>query len=92
MLGHPKNRLPNTLFVSFVGKSGPEILAKCPLIAASTGSACHTGDVKPSPVLTAMGVPLDVCRGAIRFSLGRTTTIEEIDAAVAMLVSAVGDD
>ena len=92
LLGHPKLRLPNTSFVSFVGKSGPEILAKTPLIAASTGSACHTGDVKPSPVLSAMGVPLEVSRGAIRFSIGRTTTIEEIDAAVTMLVKAVGDD
>jgi cysteine desulfurase len=89
--GHPELRLPNTLFVSFVGCSGPEILANAPLIAASTGSACHTGDVKPSPVLSAMGVPHELCRGAIRFSLGRSTTQKQIESAVAMLRKAVGD-
>jgi len=91
LLGHPKLRLPNTMFVSFVGMSGPEVLSRTPQIAASTGSACHTGDVKASPVLLAMGVPPEVCRGAVRFSLGRTTTIEEIEAAAAMLRHAVGD-
>jgi len=88
--GEPVSRLPNTLFVSFLGKSGPEILAKVPMIAASTGSACHTGEVKPSPVLTAMGVPPEVCRGAVRFSLGRSTTLAEIESAIAMLKQAVG--
>jgi len=91
LLGHPKLRLPNTMFVSFVGMSGPEILSRTPQIAASTGSACHTGDVKASPVLLAMGMPPEMCRGAVRFSLGRSTTIEEIEAAVAMLRHAVGD-
>lgn len=89
--GESAPRLPNTLFVSFLGQSGPELLSRCPTIAASTGSACHTGDVKPSPVLSAMGVPHDVCRGAVRFSLGRTTTLAEIEAAIAMLRQAVGD-
>jgi cysteine desulfurase len=88
--GESAPRLPNTLFVSFIGQSGPDLLSRCPAIAASTGSACHTGDVKPSPVLSAMGVPHDVCRGAVRFSLGRTTTQAEIEAAVAMLRQAVG--
>ena len=83
-------RLPNTLFVSFLGRSGPELLARCPAIAASTGSACHTGEVKSSPVLSAMGVPPDVCRGAVRFSLGLSTTQQEIESAVAMLKQAVG--
>jgi cysteine desulfurase len=91
LFGHPELRLPNTLFVSFVGCSGPEVLGKTPLLAGSTGSACHTGDVKPSPVLSAMGVPHDLCRGAIRFSLGRSTTREQIETAVAMLRKAVGD-
>jgi cysteine desulfurase len=89
--GDSASRLPNTLFVSFLGRSGPDLLAKTPLIAASTGSACHTGEVKPSPVLTAMGVPPEVCRGAVRFSLGRTTTPAEIESAVEMLKVAVGD-
>ena len=80
--GHPTRRLPNTLNVGFTGRYGDEILARMPEIAASTGSACHTGERALSPVLTAMGVPPAVGHGAIRFSLGRGTTAAEIDAAV----------
>ncbi len=77
--GHPSRRLPNTLNVSFTGHVGAEILARLPAVAASTGSACHEGAVSVSPVLAAMGVPAEVARGAVRFSLGRTTTSEEIE-------------
>jgi len=80
--GHPIERLPNTLNVSFVGQVGAEILARLPGVAASTGSACHAGSVALSPVLQAMGVTPEIGMGAIRFSLGRTTTREEIEAAV----------
>ncbi len=83
--GHPERRLPNTLKVSFVGRGGAEILATVPEVAASTGSACHSGRVELSPVLAAMGVAPEVGMGAIRFSLGRTTTTEEIDHVVAAL-------
>src|SRR5262249_18602926 len=68
--GHPAHRLPNTLNVSFVGQVGAEILARLPGIAASTGSACHSGRIELSPVLEAMGVPPAIGIGAIRFSLG----------------------
>jgi len=51
-------------------------------VAASTGSACHAGSVELSPVLRAMGVTPEIGMGAIRFSLGRTTTREEIEAVV----------
>ena len=78
--GHPDHRLPNTLNVSFVGQVGAEVLARLDTVAASTGSACHTGHVELSPVLKAMGVAPEVGMGAIRFSLGRHTTREEIDA------------
>jgi cysteine desulfurase len=78
--GHLDCRLPNTLNVSFVGLVGAEILARLDGVAASTGSACHTGHVELSPVLKAMQVAPDVGMGAIRFSLGRGTTREEIDA------------
>ena len=61
--GHPTRRLPNTLNVSFVGQRGADILAALPELAASTGSACHADSVTLSPVLDAMGVPLDVARG-----------------------------
>ncbi|MBP2683814.1 MAG: cysteine desulfurase NifS, partial [Deltaproteobacteria bacterium] len=53
--GHPRERLPNTLNVNFVGRVGAEVLAMLPGIAASTGSACHAGSVTLSPVLAAMG-------------------------------------
>jgi cysteine desulfurase len=76
--GHPAARLPNTLNVNFVGKVGAEILSTLPRVAASTGSACHAGSVTLSPVLAAMGVPPEEGMGAVRFSLGRTTTWEEL--------------
>ena len=84
--GHPEERLPNTLNVSFIGQVGAEILEEIPEIAASTGSACHAGQVELSPVLKAMGMSEDTGAGAIRFSLGRTTTAKEIDAVVERLI------
>jgi cysteine desulfurase len=77
--GHPTLRLPNTLNVSFVGGDGREILAAVPEVAASTGSACHSGGTEPSPVLAAMGVPREVGAGAVRLSLGRSTTRDELE-------------
>jgi cysteine desulfurase len=83
--GHPEKRLPNTLNVNFAGRIGADVLQAVPEIAASTGSACHEGSVTLSPVLAAMGVPQSIGRGAVRFSVGRFTTAEEIDRAVAAL-------
>ncbi len=83
--GNPAHRLPNTLNVSFVGEVGAEILARLDGIAASTGSACHSGRIELSPVLESMGVPPAIGIGAIRFSLGRRTTADEIDAVVQRL-------
>ena len=80
--GHPIERLANTLNVSFVGQVGAEILAHLPGVAASTGSACHAGSVELSPVLRAMRVAPEIGMGAIRFSLGRTTTQEEVEAVI----------
>jgi cysteine desulfurase len=77
--GHPNQRLPNTLNVSFVGQVGAEILAQLDGVAASTGSACHAGRIELSPVLKAMGVAPEAGMGAIRFSLGRGTTRTEVD-------------
>jgi cysteine desulfurase len=84
--GHPEHRLPNTLNVNFVGHIGAELLAAVPEIAASTGSACHEGSVCLSPVLAAMGVPPELGKGAVRLSVGRFTTEEEIDRAAEALV------
>lgn len=85
--GHPGERLPNTLNVNFVGHVGAELLAKVPEVAASTGSACHEGTVCLSPVLLAMGVPPALGRGAVRLSVGRYTTEDEIDRAAELLVA-----
>jgi len=76
--GHPTDRLPNTLNVSFVGRVGADILAALDGVAASTGAACHADSVELSPVLRAMGVPPVVGMGAVRLSLGRMTTEAEI--------------
>jgi cysteine desulfurase len=83
--GHPLHRLPNTLNVSFVGKAGGEILSRLDGVAASTGAACHSGSVELSPVLKAMGISPEVGMGAIRFSLGRTTTVQELRRVVDLL-------
>lgn len=86
--GHPLERLPNTLNVSFPGIPGYELLSAVPKVAASTGSACHSGTPEPSPVLRAMGVPEAIAVGAIRLSLGRWTTEELVDLAAGLLASA----
>jgi cysteine desulfurase len=83
--GNPTHRLPNTLNVSFVGRIGTEILERLDGVAASTGSACHSGRIELSPVLEAMGITPEVGMGAIRFSLGRGTTRDEIDVVVERL-------
>jgi len=86
--GHPVHRLPSTLNVNFVGHVGADLLAAVPEIAASTGSACHEGRVELSPVLRAMRVPEEIGRGAVRLSVGRFTTDDEVDRAAEMLTAA----
>ena len=88
--GHPESRLPNTLNVSFVGREGAKVLARLEGVAASTGSACHSDRVELSPVLAAMQVPEHVGMGAVRFSLGRGTSGEEIDSVISRLARVVG--
>jgi cysteine desulfurase len=77
--GHPTKRLPNTLNISFLDYSGQEILNHLDNVALSTGSACHSDSLEISSVLKAMSVTNEVGRGAVRFSLGKYTTKEEID-------------
>jgi cysteine desulfurase len=88
--GHPESRLPNTLNVNLAGCVGSELLEKTPEVAASTGSACHEGKTTQSPVLCAMGVPPALGRGALRLTVGRFTTEDEIDQAAAALVRSAG--
>ena len=76
--GHPERRLPNTLNISFEGILGSELLGEMEGVFASTGSACHDRSGELSGVLAAMEVPQSIGFGAIRFSLGRGNTEEEI--------------
>ena len=87
--GHPTHRLPNTLNVSFIGRVGADILAHIPELAASTGSACHSGEITLSPVLKAVGISPEAGMGAVRFSLGRSTTQEEIEWVIRRLTQAL---
>ncbi|MBS1149905.1 MAG: Cysteine desulfurase, partial [Myxococcaceae bacterium] len=86
--GHPTLRVPGALNVCFPGVSGTQLLAAAPELAASTGSACHHGHETASPVLGAMGVPPEVARGAVRLTLGRSTTEDELERAAAALYRA----
>jgi cysteine desulfurase len=83
--GHPIERLPNTLNVSFPDVDGEALLAATPEVAASTGSACHAGRTDPSAVLTAMGVPTGMALGAVRLTLGRWSTEAEADRAADLI-------
>ena len=89
--GHPTQRLPNTLNVSFGFIEGESLILNLDLkgIAASTGSACTSGSLEPSHVLMAMGVAPEIAQGSIRFSLGRDNRKEDIDYTVENLVEIV---
>ena len=86
--GHPAERLPNTLNLSFPGVAGWQLLAAAPEIAASTGSACHGGGHTVSDILAAMSMPREQALGALRLSLGRFTSEAEIDGAASVLIAA----
>ncbi len=89
--GHPTKRLPNTLNISIKGIVGENLLAKLPEIAASTSSACHAGSTKPSAVLIAMGLTTEQAVGALRLSLGRMSTLDEVQAASKLIVKRIQD-
>ena len=84
LTGHPTERLPGLLSIVARGTDGSAVSLSLDLedIATSVGSACTTGSTDVSHVLTAMGYPEDEARGALRLSLGRTTTDAEVDTAV----------
>ena len=85
--GHPEERLPNTLDVSFTYLEGESIILNLDMegIAASTGSACTSGTLEPSHVLTAMGLDPVNTQGSVRFSLGRDNTKEDMDYVIGVL-------
>lgn len=88
--GHPTERLPNTLHVSFPGIDGRELLSRVAgRVAASVGSACHSEENAVSGVLAAMGCDANRARGAVRLSVGWMSTPEEIETAAAALSEGV---
>jgi len=82
-------RLPQTLNVSIHGVEGHVVLESCAAVAASTGSACHSGDYEPSPVLSAMGLSRERGLSALRLTLGRWTTESDVTASAEALARAV---
>ena len=87
--GHPTQRLPNTLSVSFTGLEANKLLEAMQGVAASSGAACHADTIEVSAVLAAMHIPLDDAMGTIRFSVGKMTTPDDIDRAIDIVVRAV---
>ncbi len=85
--GHPEYCAPGTLNVSFESVEGESLILRLDMegICVSTGSACTSGSMEPSHVLAALGLPPRLAQGTVRFSLGRNTTEEEIDAVIAKL-------
>ena len=88
LVGHPTQRLPNTLNVLFPNASGRKVLEQCHRVMASTGSACHADSEEPSAILTALGIAHDQALGAVRLSLGRGTTKQDVADAAADLAAA----
>ncbi len=85
------HRTPNTANITFPGIEGEALVIALDLkgLACSTGAACSSGAVEPSHVLTAIGLPPEEARATLRFSLGRHTTVEDIDFALSVVPAAV---
>ncbi|MBK9375633.1 MAG: aminotransferase class V-fold PLP-dependent enzyme [Holophagales bacterium] len=87
--GHPVERLPGNLSLSFAGVDGERLITALRNLAVSSGSACTTASAEPSHVLRALGVPDALAKATIRFGLGRFTTVAEVDFAASEVVEAV---
>lgn len=87
--GHATERLPNTLNISVDRVIGEEVLAETKGIASSTGSACHEGNTDPSAVLLVMGLTREQALGALRLTLGRWSSEEEIEQAATLLARTI---
>ena len=84
-------RVPNTSHLSFVGAEGEHLILSLDMkgIAVSSGAACKAGSAHPSHVLLAMGVPREVAQSAVRFSLGRCSSAEEVERVLEVLPAVV---
>ena len=91
MNGHPTKRLANNVNISFEFIEGEGMLLRLGAkgICASSGSACTSGSLDPSHVLLAIGLPHEKAHGSLRITLGRYTTLEDIDYMVDVLVPAI---
>jgi len=87
--GHPLDRLPNTLNLSFLGVSGADVAARVPELLLATGPACHDRAEALSPTFRAMGLGPERGGSSLRISLGRGNTLEEIEAAAGAIADAV---
>jgi cysteine desulfurase len=87
--GHPTQRLPNNLNLSFAYVEGESLLMGLKEIALSSGSACTSATLEPSYVLRALGVGSDLAHSSIRFGLGRFTTEEEVDYTAKRIIEVV---
>ena len=87
--GDVTRRLPNTANLRFEGADAEAVVTNMDPVAVSTGSACSSGSIEPSKVLLAMGLSREAAFEAVRFSLGRFTTGEDVDTAVERTVTAV---
>ncbi|MDD4997275.1 MAG: aminotransferase class V-fold PLP-dependent enzyme, partial [Syntrophales bacterium] len=89
--GHPEMRLPNNANISIEFIEGESMLLSLDMegIACATGSACTSSSLEPSHVLTAIGLPHETAHGSLRFSLGRSTTTDEIECVLNVLPAAV---
>jgi cysteine desulfurase len=87
--GHPTQRLPGNLNLSFAHVMGEALLMSLKDVAVSSGSACTTASLEPSYVLKALGVEDELAHGSIRFGLGRFNTEEEVDEVIREVVRAV---
>jgi cysteine desulfurase len=87
--GHPSERLPGNLNLSFAYVEGEALMMGCRNIAISSGSACTSASIEPSYVLRALGLSDELAHSSIRFGLGRFTTEEEIDYVIPDIVQTV---
>jgi cysteine desulfurase len=89
--GHPEHRLPHHASFAFKGISGNDLLMHLDMagVAASSGSACSSGDPKPSPILEALGLDATWTKGGLRLTVGRQNTMEEIEQVVLLIPSLI---